>query len=508
MSALLSSSDKPRAEFERIDWLLSLLVLLGALGWSFAWWSMRQYGDGPRYLSLFSSADFGPHPAQHWAYLPAGKLLESVMDALGIETTPTLVLQSLSAIAVSIGIAASWCLARAMGASRRAAGLAVLVVGLTPALMFFGRIVEVHALHFGVSASVFASVALFSKQSPWRAVVLVLVLGPWLFLTHSSGIMLYAGLALVALQASGLRWNLASLAIFAGVSGLALIMALTFAAHQFGVDVLNLLQNSSHEVAANLRPNRWATFVKSLLVPIAFAWPFILIGLKRGSLSWRLVILATCVPEILFFTWWGVQENGAYSLGYLPILLACAALGFDAFGRPGTSSSAARVRRVLPGLAIGAQALLGGWTLLKFDGAIDANFQVERRLALAQAFEGDAGPKVLLSFDTTIQSPCDQFDQLLEVKLIHPIIQAQLAGILPTSIAAGLEGALQTVLTLRETAGATFYFDRTYHEQAKLVSELEPYAVAVEVAFRQRFVIVDLAGGAVWRLEFPSNLPR
>lgn len=473
------------------------------------WLPTHQYGDGRRYLSMFSAYGFGPEPHLHWAYIPTAVWFEHGLRALGWEATPGLALQLFSALGAAVGLGAAFVLARACGAGRRAAALAVLVFGLTPALALFGRVAEVHSFHFGAVALVFAGVVAGGRGSLVRAAALTALLGPGLFLTHHSGLLLYPGLALLAAWTArkGERLELRALVVCAIAAAGAAAVALPFAAHQYGVSVVDMFAASSNQVSSDAKPNHLRALTTNFLVPVALGWVLLAIG-ARGlwqtgrALFWCL--FATCVPPMLFFAWWAVEERGAYLLGLFPLFIAGTAVGITPLllraRRSRANATAPHPLTRIVGLGLLVQFAIGAFVVGEFEDGVRAGRSEARFDILERALAPVSGPKLIVTFEPDRQSPCARIWNLHEIKLAHSAKLAMQIGHTPDDVTRMLINGIEALTLFNSPANKHIYFDRTFWKALADDSAFIPYGEAFEAAVSAHFAIEVLEDGNVWKL--------
>jgi len=479
-----------------------------ALAMLAVWLPDHQYGDGRRYLGMFSAWGFGPEPMRHWAYIPTAVLGERALEGLGIAWSPGLYLQLFSAACCAIGLGATWLLARALGCTRRSSWCGVALFGLAPGVMFFGRVVEVAAFQFAVTACVFAAVAIAGRGSLPRALFLTALLGPALFLAHHGGLLLYAGLGALATWVGraeegerGPVLTLPSLLLGATAAAIAAGLGLALAAHLYGQSITELADGSGNQIALDQRTSWLGSALENIVLPLAFAWPCVLLGARslarrsevRGLLF---VLLAGSLPALVFFTWWAVPERGAYLFGVLPLLGVLGAHGIE-------SLLGARVR-LLPALGI-AQLVLGTWTLAAWEAAGETARHQARFDVLERALEDVPGPKYLLTVDPYWQSPSARISNLLETSLANVLRIARDKELPPTVFVERIKATSGVQLLLIPGAVEHLYYDRTSLPALGPEDAFGPYVEQLELGIQQLFEVESLADGAVWRLHSPQR---
>lgn len=464
-----------------------------------AWLPDREYGDGPRYISMLSAYGFAPESRVHWAYVPSAHLYRQALSLLGIDLLPGLALQSFSAVCVALGLSGSWLLMRLVGASRLGAWSCVALFGIGPVLQFYGRVAEVHALHFAASAWFFAALVAIGRRGPLAAALVVTLGSPWLFLTHDSGGLLFVGVAFFALFACGQRVSLKAIVGWGAIAGVGLAAGITVAAAQRGLGPLELLSGTSGLVTGDTRPLRIVGLWTDLVQPIALAWLLVAIGLGTAWSHQRrlaMAVLGLALPAVGFFTWWAIPEHGAYMLGYMPGLIALGGLGASQFIKRCGTRKALSIGTLLLALQLAMTSQL----LHDFAHDYDAEFQTTRDRDHAEAFAQDHA-RIVITLDATKQTPSALHDRTYEYRLLHPVLQAIRADLPPAQVVGILQSAVGAIGGMATDANATLYYDRSHWRNMESTPELEPYASSIEAALGGAFEIEILASGEVWRLK-------
>ena len=502
----MSSSKAIQPRLTRGDGLVGLLVLAVTFAFFGCWFPSTQYGDGPQLLSLISSFDFGPAIYRHAGYLPGVIGFKVTLQALHLDVTPGLAAQLGSAFTGALGLAGCYWLARLLGSSRSGACGSIALFAASPVVSFFCRVVEVHAPHFAAVALTLVGLVWLSPRSRVGTFAWLVVAGAVLFLTHQSAVLLFPGLGLCAgLYAPNPRlkrvwaWTAVALSL-ALVVGIAATLAVRS-------ETLGQLLGGTQDQVENDQRGAYGLYVwTNLIVPLGLGWPLIVLGLRRLSkqavrLVW--IALLLCLPEVVFFTAWAVPERGAYIMGYLPILIAVGAFAFSggqASPREVSFASKAKHLAVLvPALII--QVALSSWLLMVFQRTNQPDFQRTRFASVAAALSDESGPKVLLTLEPTLQSPCARIDNLFERKLIHEVATAVRTRVQPAVFASQAAAGLRAVESYRVVYGAAIYFDRTFWAQVSPQAPFAAYAKALEQAIRDTFQVTALADDKVWRLE-------
>lgn len=329
----------------------------------------RFTGDGAGLATMFTTG--GKY--YNVLYLPLARALDAVgsFERFGA-------LRWLSSGCAAVGLGGTFLVARAFGARRDGALVATLLLGASPALVFFATTVEIHAVHFAAVALV-ACVTLFAPwQRPALALALTALVFPLLYWTQQTAVLLGPGwLLLVQVArtrvAAPFRWT--TLVFVVGpVLLTALFGALGVAALQRGVSLLDVIRLPLEQVETQLEMPLagsawWNEWIRPLgvLVPAGLAACCVL----RARSFEKLAIGALLLPGIAFFSWWGVCEDGGYFLSTDPFLVALVGLGWNRFG----GSKGASL------LAIPLLFLQGSLSYQKVH-AYDSRYDVEERMRL------------------------------------------------------------------------------------------------------------------------------
>lgn len=453
-----------------------------------------QYGDEIRFLAMLSAGDLGRDASHHWAFVPAARALLGTARTLGFEPTPHTTLQLVAALSAAWGLAASMLLVRCVGLPRRAALGAVLLLATTPAWLFFGRVGEVHALHFAAASTGLALIAACRLADPKARLPLTLVataLGcALLYPTHDSGLLLAPGFALLGAWVCGPELRLRHVVACAGAASLGLVAGMLFAAAQFELGLVEMITSNTTHVETDLRADRLRTFVGNVLVPYLALWPLVLLTLLRSRSKRRLALSAVVLLPMAFFSWWAVDERGAYLLGCAG---ATSALGAAALARltPGRQALAVTALATLQ-LAFAIPQLTDRLTTPD-DARNRARFAT-----LGAAFAHDPAPKLVLTLDPSRQSPSARFWEVDEVALENPLQVAVESSFPVDRIEDVLFQSLDLGILVARMETQSLYLDRAYVQLE--LGPRAPYVAALEVALQRYFRVEELAAGQLWRL--------
>jgi hypothetical protein len=308
------------------DLLLALvLALAGAL---FARWLFqeRMLGDGAGLATFYARGD---RVAYHFLFLPACRLVAPLAFWSSDPIEPT---RLVSALAYGAGAAFAFLLARDLGAARASALAAALLLASTPAALFFGTTVEVHALHLATVGGA----AWLVLRLPWRRPALALpgaaALLALAFWAHQLAVLLLPGWLAWCAFAARRAGRALSPRFVLGVAAPAFFAGLLAASA-----LANRLRHGSFVPSADhelsilsqfARPEgAWRFAWDGWLRPLAFLLPAALAGFARGGFepgARRALALLIGLPTLFLFAW-GVSEYGGYTLGHAAFLAVLAA---------------------------------------------------------------------------------------------------------------------------------------------------------------------------------------
>ncbi|MDF1799638.1 MAG: hypothetical protein P1V81_10715 [Planctomycetota bacterium] len=436
-----------------------------------------------------------PNDRPHVLYLT---LLAAFRDlaavfGLGLSAAATF----FSAVAVALGCAGSLLFARGLGLERAQALGVALLAATSPAAIFHGTQVEVHALTLGM-VGLGAAVTV---NSPWRHFHLALLLSALAlvaaFLAHETTALLGIGwVALVALAASqhhatdlGFRGALLRVApaLFGG--GLLAILLVpsvrALAARSVGLGA----DDSTGYLDVVLQYGGHVGYGESLyegfLLPLGLLLVFAAIGLLRCKIREGLTLALLVLPSMAFLTWWRVPERGGYVLAVLPFLALLAWRGLPQLGRGGRGPALVVVLLL--------QATFGIAQVRRHDSVLDPNLRVEA----VQAALGDEG--VLLSPMLFGRPIGVDLPRVEEVWIGAWIRSAKAAGIPPEDF--GPWAAEEIARGMRARPGTPVAFeaniDMAVHRATAQAAM--PYLRALHRAIDERFVM-QAEQRAEWRI--------
>lgn len=482
----------------------ALAVLLGAaVAVVFALLAQgRLWGDG---YPLFELAVFEPRPWWftwvHAAYLPLARLAV-LLDPFG---RPFEAMGLVSSVPAGAAVGLSFVLARQFGAPRGAALLAALLAGTVPAAARFATLIELHTLHgFAVAACLVAVTALAPRLSS-RGFVGALVL---LFLpiaaTHLSAPTLGPGwLAFGWLLARRHHPQLVQgnrLFHFAALVtvGTALVFAAVVATVQFTFH--SLVEGTTVGTAADLvffpgggftLDFLWSDWVLSLsFAGLLLAALFALALAPRRPLSdeGRAVVrvgLVWWLGPLLFFSAWGMPNEGGYAVASLPVAALVLSRAFEL----------PRNRVVLAGavLLLFLQCAYSYRDITAWKELHRFAKRDQRIEALAAAL-----PKggTVLSFDPLHQPAHIDLVGVREIDLLYLIRRAQLDGqpeaAILDEVTSWLDGAVLQ-------GQAPRVFDVSYRTWPLEGTGFETLVAPIEAAIAKRFQPVPIEGSG-WPL--------
>lgn len=482
----------------------AVALILGAAAFALyaATRQWRIYGDGPALLASVTHEPNGSWSWIHVGFMPLARAWNGAFDW----STPAEALRFLSATGGAVTVATTYVLARCFGARAVGAALAAALFAVTPALWFYSTTIEVHTVH----AATVGLLAVATFLAPWRrpalALAAIAVLLPLLHLTHQSGATLHLVWILLVRAAWSRRtgqpisWRTTALVV-APVMTISLVLALVVSEHlrsepdfMGARDVSAFIAHSRVELTGWRLAGLWGWPIGWLwlaLVPALFA--------PRTRRSSGLIALAAAAPLIAFFTWLGVPERGAYSLGFLPFVAAFAAQGAD--------EVLARLRAVRPALgpiAVAAGALL---VVLQFLHGTVRNAEVDdgtwrarsnARAAFVRALAD--GPLSLVSVDRSGQLVETSDPTIREVDILGRLTGAQRAGV-PVPV---LEEQIVLVLeSLRTALGNTVVVDLGHRAHLGDAPELAEILPALERQIAQTYTVTehDHDGRLYWVLQ-------
>lgn len=331
-----------RTRLDRVDLALGLLLGLVATLLYRATWQEYLWDDGPR-MAAHVSADLGPW--YHLALVPAAELVQRWTGAPG-GVLPLLILSTFGAV---VAVVATFWYLRAMGAGRRIAGIATVLVGLSTPLWFLGTTTEIHTLHAG--AVVF--VALLFCALPWgrrgpafaASVAIAAVLLAATVLVHRSALVTGGGSLALARLLSERRGAHRPAWLWLFVVG-PLWLATGLVVGHFGgllFGDVSLQHDNTHAIGiftafhalGHPIPQLWEDWVAS--------WPAVFVLAVVGAVvCWRdgsredgpirtattrarrpvlWVALAGILPAVALFAALGIRSSGGYAAATLPFLL-------------------------------------------------------------------------------------------------------------------------------------------------------------------------------------------
>ncbi|MSR61152.1 MAG: hypothetical protein EXS08_01720 [Planctomycetes bacterium] len=467
------------------DWALAgLIALAAALLYAFTF-QTRTFCDGHGLVSLHVL--HGEERYQHALYLP---LCDVLQGALGLED-PFAVLHLVSVLGGGLGLGAGYLVLRLCGAARFGALLAIGLLGLSPALWFFGTTVHTQALLFGTVACL----ALLTLLAPWRrtpvALGLVALAFPLLFLTHQSSFTLGPGWVLLVQYArsrQGTRFSWPALLL--GVGPL-LLTAL-------GVGVLTSLWMRCGSLAPFWAEMQKQMMIESVadagmlpavavwreewLLPLGVLVPLAVVGstrLRRTPLLALAVAFLVGVPT-LFFLWWGVFEGGGYFLGSDVFLLVPVAFLFGSLSR----AKLALGLVLLAGQGFFARARIDAW---------DTGWDPAARTAQVRAAIGESG----LLLTTAGQEPdircyLPGVEEFSLTSFVRNTCKHELELVPPERVLAQMKPLLDKLLERNPRVCVELAYPRVTVDDSPITAALAPHLRVIEAYLRERYEVRDV----------------
>ncbi|QDU85444.1 hypothetical protein Pla163_25740 [Planctomycetes bacterium Pla163] len=492
----------PAATLAARDAAVALILGAAAFALYAATRQWRIYGDGP---ALLSSLTHDPHGNWGWihvAFMPVARFWNGAFDW----STPAEALRFLAATGGAVTVATTYLIARCFGARTTSAALVAALLAVTPALWFYSTTIEVHSVH----AATIGLLAVATFLAPWHrpalALALVAVLLPLLHLTHQSGATLHLVWILLVRAAWSRRtgrvvtWRTTALVV-APVMTVSLVAALLLSEHLRAEpdfvgasDVGAFITQSRVELTGWRLAGLWGW-------PIGWLWLALVPALlaPRARRSSGLVALVAAAPLVAFFTWLGVPERGAYSLGFLPFVAAFVASGADEFvERFGANRPAlGRVATVAGVLLVALQAWHGVASNAQVD---DGSWRArsDARGAFVRALAD--GPISLVSINRAGQLVETSEPTIREVDLLARLTGAQRAGV-PIAV---LEEQIVLVLeSLRTALDSTVVVDLGHRAHLDDAPELAEILPALEERIEATYTVTehDHDGRLYWVLE-------
>jgi|GEM_PF-2640538 len=367
-----------RARLDRFDLLVGLGAFLAAAAYLIALHQHELWGDGQ---GLYDRLERGADPwwslHYHAAYLPVVRFLAWA--------APTALTYDGYLLASSLPTAAGlvfvlWSL-RLLGVGRGGALAVAVACSLTPALVLFGTLLEVHALHFGgVAFAVWLS--LVALRAPTRRGVLCVQALAFFAVsaTHSTAPVLVPGWAAWCTALLWLERNEETRAIGArrtfvvSAIGATAALAVTALIIEFGWRAnrseggLSFIVSVVDQALESVAPRRilaeWVLAYGWALAPLAFS----LLLLRHGPTRRAIVAntkpllaawLVWMIVPMLALNVWSVANLGGYTAGLAPMF----AIGLGAVLVQLESPPLRRAWIAVAALAALVQPIASGWQI-------------------------------------------------------------------------------------------------------------------------------------------------
>jgi len=351
---------------DRVDLLVGAVIGSALAVLLFALHQRELWGDGVVLHRRLLDAPSLPWWDLHWhaAYFPVARFLGWVAPTE--RAIDGFILASSLPVAIAVVLDA-WSL-RLLGLRRAPAFVTSLLAGSTPAMVYFGTLLEVHGLHFGgVAATLFLSLVALRASSTRRVLALQIAAFAPASLTHTTALVLVPGFAawcaatLAARESRDaeravgprqlVRWASAvaggCTAVWLATLGL-IELGWTADGHSGLVAMFDIVDEAFERTEQRDLLADWVLPYGLALVPLAIA----LVALTRRGVrarlagGRRLVLVAAAVwivvPTVVFNAW-TIRNHGGYSAALVPML----AIALGVFGSSLPRSFAARAWWIL-----------------------------------------------------------------------------------------------------------------------------------------------------------------
>jgi len=384
-------------------------IVLGVLAFALAMAlpEARSFSDT---IYLVGRVESGAPPYYNVAYVPLGQLFKAVFGGwLGTEGALLL----LSAAAIGGGVAFASDLARRLGAGALGTTLVGLLLAFAPGVLFFGGVIEVHAVQFlGASAALW--LAWRARAAPprnaWLGLGLAMLLA---MLAHLSNLLLLPGLIALAWRpakdaATGCRLSrrgLPALGILtvAGATAAVILWQSDFAIWSVhpALQWLGTLLVFGDTFLSGFAERGFFTLPEAasyLGAELILPFGLLVFGFLDGALlalrkapnetsSFARRALFACLPALLVLPQGGVLERGGYFMSYAPLLAILFGVGAAKLG------GAERRALFFASVLIGVQLVLA----VSSRQAFRATAPEARIWASAAAAEVQPGDSVLVA---------------------------------------------------------------------------------------------------------------
>jgi hypothetical protein len=448
-------SDSRRWIDDSIDWRIVFGLLLGFTLLNVLTFKPDPYGDGPWFIeSVMLGNNKG---GVHALFVPMFRTILGAIDCISITG-----MNWLSAFFGAVGLSATYVFVRWMGATPLAALFSVILVRLCLAVSIQLTIVELHGTHFMFSALAFACAARLRQRWSLPLVALFAMLYLGVYLSHTSGVLLAPAFALIILGKPGAFLGLkSSKTVIVGAALVATQLSGMWLATQLSDRVspsffapLSAIQYYVQDGA----PFLW-TLLAGWIYPLALILcvsAFLLVRPK--PFHYWLPAFIGIVPSVIFFSWLGYVEDGAYALGSMPLWALIMSVVYRRANVP------------LRTLAVAAALIIGCRNSLYIPttrGPVSNTLRIE-----------------------TVQSVLPRGGVLLSSQISYPQIQCYVAEISEVSLLPLLRGAK------RRKLNPTEFVDQLF----RVLGSLDPESDGSEPR-----IVLDLSfvrdGGAVYELS-------
>lgn len=327
---------------------------------SFAFFLERLPGDGSGLINLLARSDTNGGPFTFWYHIGYAWLV-SCIRAITPFLTVRGTLELVSALGAGAAVSLAYLAPRRLGLSAKSAGLAALLLALTPAMAEHTLTVEVHTVQLAAGLLGLFLMARAARASLARLFAISLSAGLIVAFAHQTGPLLFPGLVLASFwsdedkrEPAPLRLLAIRFATSAAAFTLAILAAREATARFSPFEKIKQLSDFT-SLTASLTKGISIGFVRDeLLFGLPILLGLLVLGLALGT--WRerrgKLALALFVVPYVFFLGFGERTSGGYFLGAAPGLILFAALTLErAFAKLG-ASPLATVTLILAGCGV------------------------------------------------------------------------------------------------------------------------------------------------------------
>ncbi|MEM7201717.1 MAG: hypothetical protein AAF628_15720 [Planctomycetota bacterium] len=313
-------------------------VMLGAAAFGLYLWLGQEtvYSDGYTFLLGTQNRRYS-HPF-HPGYMPLARQLLQTLRPHGFGQYE--IFRLLSQLGVALGVVLTAVGLRVVGLDRARVRLATAWVAVTPAVVFFATVVEVHGAFFAAASLAWLAAACLWRRPSITAAVALGLLTAGATLMHASGVLLPLPLLLLFVAAPPHRLDVSPLKRRLRLAAVALLV------HGVGY---GLSVWTTRSLGARVEPGTAAGFVAGLAEHVRSAQHF-------AEVAWSEWLWPFATASL---TWWlcfcrrGQRRLGLGLLGALAVYLPAAALVLSL----GPERGAYLLPLAVPAAALGVAAL-------------------------------------------------------------------------------------------------------------------------------------------------------